>query len=414
MHTKPFGPYDVPYHVSGGVPRMTRSRKVRTLPRLERFLAEYRRVHPDAAHYLHPGSCGSGPEQLPNKLVGTTGPRQVLIAASRVRLLEPVVLDTMLARSGALDLKYPKDPKHQLLDQRSYKTRAEERVEQIQNTQFEPFCPSVKVRFRGRPRCAPSLHERYRVQRALWRIFAHCEALGAFHDEFKNFTPSKKDSGDGYNDPVAIYPRDLCLWMNTLKHVMAEEKKTPRYGFMCGYWEPDTCVWQFLPGGEYDCVFYTLCDILGCSPVTFFFLSHGPLGEKYKRTSQVLGKSMNTIAVKYGHQPDLALYKLWKRPKTFPNSSIRSQACSTRWTKPPIRARPWHSRCCSSLGTELPSHSCRETFGPCRVSGSPSGVRNGFVASDLSLSRQIPQRMTPLSRRAVCVHSTPYAVFGAL
>lgn len=129
LHTKPSGPYSslssssVLPHVNNDKknnnPTTTtarRSPKTRTVTtittpnksrsgdnfnnRLEHFLGEYcqRHCHPPAAtNNHHKGSRGRGPTlwELPKTLIGTTGPRQVLVAASRVRLLEPAVLDAM-------------------------------------------------------------------------------------------------------------------------------------------------------------------------------------------------------------------------------------------------------------------------------------------------------------------------------
>jgi len=310
--------------------------------RLEHFLGEYRQRHchlPAAAaaaaaansHHHHKGPRGRGPAlwELPKTLIGTTGPRQVLVAASRVRLLEPAVLDAMWNRATSAELEQPKDAKHKLLDKRPYAVRARPNTKHAGSPCFEPFCDSVKVIKRdnhGHPRQqqqqqqqrVSNWDERYRVQRALWRIFADCEMVGAFaDDEFRDFAPSiKKAFGkDGYvcDDPVAMYPRDRCLWVSILnKHMPAEETKIAT---SCGWHSCYLCdslhhvgiaprQWQMMPGGEYDCVLYSLFDMFGCSPVTFFFLTHACLGKQMSHVRRA--KPINRIAVNYG-QPMLAL-----------------------------------------------------------------------------------------------------------
>ena len=184
----------------------------------------YRSFH-DHREFIHIFSELDEVEPLWSELAGTPGPRSVLVAAHRIQQLKNICLASMLARlheveAGRLGRTNRVDvprPKHLILE-------------------LEELCGPHAL-------WAPSWVERVRVREALWHIMTGC---------YSRMIPGMPTEG--------ISRGNQKDWCAMLKDMIRVDRNA-----VAGEWNRG-----YQRGDPLDCVFYTLWDVLGCSPMWLF------------------------------------------------------------------------------------------------------------------------------------------------
>lgn len=164
-------------------------------------------------------------EPLVRQLSGTPGPRTVLVAAHRIEKLENICLASMLARLHEVEPGRPRggDGPEQ--------PRPENLI-----LELEELCGPHAL-------WGPSWVERIRVREALWQIMTSC---------YSRMVPGIPAEGVSRENR-----EEWCAILGTMDPMDRDA--------IAGAWNRG-----YQRGDPFDCVYYTLWDVLGCSPMRLF------------------------------------------------------------------------------------------------------------------------------------------------
>lgn len=192
-------------------------------------------------------------EPLVRELAGTPGPRSVLVAAHRIQQLENICLASMLARLHEVEPGRPRQGK-----------RPEEPRPEHFILELEELCGPQALR-------APSWVERIRVREALWQIMTSC---------YSRMVPGMPREGISRENR-----EEWCAILGTMDPLDRDA--------IAGAWNRG-----YQRGDPFDCVYYTLWDVLGCSPMRLFtgLATQTEVRHAQDQVREVLSESLGFVA----------------------------------------------------------------------------------------------------------------------